>query len=406
MQPFFRRYTRARACGSCSIPPEALLSDPLRRTALHAVHKQMGARMVSFGGWQMPLEYSGIVQEHLAVRTRAGLFDVSHMGQIEVRGREALRLVQHVTCNDAARLAPGQAQYSGLMYPQGTLADDLLVHNLAEDHYLLVVNAAIQDRDFDWICQQNRFDAEACNVGTQYSQLAVQGPEAFSILQMLTDTDLGTIGYYRFARGSVDGVPCILARTGYTGEDGFELYFAPAESERLWWRLLEAGPAHRLLPCGLGARNTLRLEAAMALYGHEIDETRTPLEAGLGWICKLDKGDFLGRETLLRQKQQGVQRRLVGFEMTERGIARDGYPVYVEDTEVSYVTSGSPAPFLKKNIGLAYLPPEMARVGQDIRIGIRNQRVAARVVQTPFYKRDRRAQPGPNRGKSDGEGSE
>ena len=367
------------------------MSGPLRRTALHAVHKGMGARIVPFGGWEMPLHYSGIVEEHLAVRRRAGLFDVSHMGQIEVRGRDALHLVQHVTSNDAARLAIGQAQYSGLMYPQGTLADDLLVHKLAGDQFLLVVNAANQERDFDWIREQNSFGADARDVSAQYSQLAIQGPEAPSILQKLTDIDLGAIGYYRFARGAVDGAECLLARTGYTGEDGFELYFAAAESERLWGKLLEAGREQGLLPCGLGARNTLRLEAGMALYGHEIDETHTPLEAGLGWICKLDKGEFLGRETLLRQKQEGVRRRLVGFEMSEPGIARDGYPVYVAETEVGRVTSGSPAPFLRTNIGLAYLPSELTQMGREIRIGIRKQRIAARIVETPFYKRKPRA---------------
>ena len=228
------------------------MSGPPHRTALHAVHKRMGARMVPFGGWEMPLQYSGIVEEHLAVRTRAGLFDVSHMGQIEVRGRDALRLVQHVTSNDAARLAIGQAQYSGLMYPQGTLADDLLVHKLADDHFLLVVNAANQERDFNWICEQNRFHAEVCNTGAQYSQLAVQGPQATSILQRLTDTDLGALGYYWFARGAVDMAECLLARTGYTGEDGFELYFAPSESERLWYRLLEVGRGARPGPLRTG----------------------------------------------------------------------------------------------------------------------------------------------------------
>ncbi len=365
------------------------MSEPLRRTGFYAVHKEMGARMVPFGGWEMPVEYGGIVQEHLAVRTHAGLFDVSHMGEIEVRGREALRLIQHVTSNDAARLAAGQAQYSGLMYPQGTLADDLLVHNMADDHYFLVVNAGTQDRDFDWIRQQNHFDAEVRNAGAEYSQLAIQGPEALQILRKLTETDLAAIRYYWFTRGKVDGVECIIARTGYTGEDGFEIYFDPGESRHLWYKLLEAGREHGLVPCGLGARNTLRLEARMALYGHEIDETHTPLEAGLDWICKLDKGEFVGRETLVRQKQEGLRRRLVGFEMTGRGIARDGYPVYVEDTEVGYVTSGSPAPFLKKNIGLAYVPAEMAQLGREILVGIRGQRVSARIVETPFYKRKR-----------------
>ncbi len=372
------------------------MTDPLRRTALYGVHKQTRAKMVPFGGWEMPVEYGGIVQEHLAVRTRAGLFDVSHMGEIEVRGPEALRLVQQVTCNDASRLSVGQAHYSGLMYPQGTLVDDLLVHKMADDHYFLVVNASNQDRDFDWIREvaAATYDAEVRNTGSEYTQLAIQGPEALGILQKLTGTDLKTIPYYWFTRGRVDGVECILARTGYTGEDGFEIYFHPQESERLWYKLLEAGRDHGLVPCGLGARNTLRLEARMALYGHEIDETHTPLEAGLGWICKLDKGDFLGRDTLLRQKREGLRRRLVGFEMMDRGIARDGYPVYLDDAEVGYVTSGSPAPFLKKNIGLAYLPSELAQIGREIQIGIRNQRATARIVETPFYKRKRENESG------------
>jgi len=345
--------------------------------------------MVPFGGWEMPVEFSGIIQEHLAVRSRAGLFDVSHMGEIEVHGREALGLVQYVTCNDASRLQVGQAQYSGLMYPQGTLVDDLLVHKLADDHYLLVVNASNQDRDFDWISEQNRFQASVRNAGGDYTQLAIQGPEAIRILEKLTGTELAALRYYWFRRGRVDGVACLIARTGYTGEDGFEIYFDPAESERLWNALLAAGTAHGLSPCGLGARNTLRLEAKMALYGHEIDETHTPLEADLGWICKLDKGQFLGREALARQKQEGVRRRLVGFQMSGPAIARDGYPVYSDGVEVGYVTSGSYAPFLKKNIGLAYLPAEMGQVGREIQIGIRNQRAGARLVQTPFYKRPR-----------------
>jgi len=365
------------------------VSNSLRVTALNPVHRQMKAKMVPFGGWDMPVEYSGIVQEHLAVRTRAGLFDVSHMGEIEIRGRQALDLVQHVTSNDASRLAVGQIQYAGLMYPQGTFVDDLLVHKMADDHYFLVVNASNQDKDFEWIRQNNRFDAQVANAGEQYSQLAVQGPEALSILRKLTAVDLAAIRYYWFTRGQVDGVDCIIARSGYTGEDGFEIYFDPRESVRVWSALLRAGAEHGLMPCGLGARNTLRLEAKMALYGHEIDETHTPLEADLGWICKLDKPAFLGRDTLLRQKQEGVKRRLAGFEVTGRGIARDGYPVYIEGAEVGYVTSGSPAPFLKKNIGLAYLPAGMIETGREIEIGIRNQRVAARLVPTPFYKRKR-----------------
>ena len=371
--------------------PRETTHPPPRRTALNSVHKRIGGRMVAFGGWEMPVEYSGIVAEHMAVRTRAGLFDVSHMGEIEVRGPEALRLVQHVTSNDAARLSTGQAQYSGLMYPQGTLVDDLLVHKMADGHYLLVVNASNQDRDFAWLREQNRFDCEVRNAGDAYTQLAVQGPRAPAILQKLTETDLGAIRYYWFTGGRVDGVECLIARTGYTGEDGFEIYFAPGESERLWNRLLEAGREDGLIPCGLGARNTLRLEAGMALYGHEIDETHTPLEANLGWICKLEKGDFLGREALARHKQEGVRRRLAGFEMTGRGIGRDGYPVYVNGNEAGYVTSGSPAPFLKKNIGLAYLPAEFCQAGRELEIGIRKQHVAARLVETPFYKRQHKS---------------
>jgi aminomethyltransferase len=254
-----------------------------------------------------------------------------------------------------------------------------------------VVNASNQDRDFAWMREHNRFDCEVRNAGDAYTQLAVQGPRAPAILQKLTETDLRAIRYYWFTGGRVDGVECLIARTGYTGEDGFEIYFAPAESERLWSRLLEAGREDGLIPCGLGARNTLRLEAAMALYGHEIDETHTPLEANLGWICKLEKGEFLGREALVRQKQEGVRRRLAGFEMTGRGIARDGYPVYVNGDEAGYVTSGSPALFLKKNIGLAYLPAEFCQAGRELEIGIRKQRVAARLVQTPFYKRQHKS---------------
>ncbi len=399
------------------------MNPALRRTALHAIHKQMGAKMVDFGGWEMPVEYSGIIAEHLAVRTAAGLFDVSHMGEIEVRGRDALGVVQKVTSNDAARLAVGQAQYSGLMYPQGTFVDDLLVHKISDTHYFLVVNASNQDKDHQWMLDNAGGDAEIENAGDRYTLLAVQGPRALEILGKLTGAPLASLRYYWFTHGKLAGVDCRIGRTGYTGEDGFEIYFDPRHSEKLWSALVEAGKEFRLLPCGLGARNTLRLEAGMALYGHEVDASHTPLEAGLDRIAKLDKGDFLGREALLRQKQQGVRRRLVGLEMLDRGIARDGYPVYREGgegdiqagpgpgplrqppragagpfcrdytgDEIGYVTSGSPAPFLKKNIALAYLPAEYAPVtGQNARatisVGIRGRRAAARVVEIPFYKR-------------------
>jgi aminomethyltransferase len=363
----------------------------LRKTALNGVHRKMGARMVNFGGWEMPVEYSGIIAEHLATRTAAGLFDVSHMGEIEVRGPRALELVQHVTCNDAAKLVPGHAHYSGLMTPQGTFVDDLLVHKISDSHYFLCVNASNQDKDYEHIRAHNRFGAEVENAGPRYTQLAVQGPKALAVLQKFTPVDLSVIKYYRFTFGPVDGVDCLIARTGYTGEDGFELYFSPEHSEKLWQDLLEEGTPHGLLPCGLGARNTLRLEAAMCLYGHEIDDTTTVLDANLGWICKLDKGEFLGRDVLLKQRERGLERILVGFEVLDRLIARDGCPVFHNGTQVGRVTSGSPAPFLRKNIGMAYVPVALSAPGTEIQIGIRSSQAPARIVATPFYKRPKAA---------------
>jgi aminomethyltransferase len=359
----------------------------LRKTALNTTHRRLGAKMVNFGGWDMPLEYSGILSEHEAVRTRAGLFDVSHMGEIEVRGPAALELVQWMTCNNAAKLTIGQAQYSGLMTSKGTFVDDLLVHKLSDAHYLLCVNAGNQDDDFAHIVSSNRFDAKAENAGSRYSQLAIQGPLAGEILQKLTPVPLDPIRYYYFTFGKVNGVECLIARTGYTGEDGFELYFDPEFSEKLWSTLLSAGESERILPCGLGARNTLRLEAGMCLYGHEIDETTTPWEAGLGWICKPDKGTFLGSEVLVRQKQTGVERKLIGFEMLDKRIGRDGYPVLMAGREAGRVTSGGPAPFLKKNIGMAYVPPGSSAAGTEIEISIRGQAAPARIIALPFYKR-------------------
>jgi aminomethyltransferase len=343
--------------------------------------------MVNFGGWDMPVEYSGIVAEHMATRTAAGIFDVSHMGEIEVRGPKALALVQYVTSNDASKLADGQAQYSGLLTPTGTFVDDLLVHRISDSHYLLCVNASNQDRDFEYVREHNRFGAEVENAGPRYSQLALQGPKAVAILQPLTKSPVVALRYYRFTFGQVDGVSCLIARTGYTGEDGFELYFSPEHSEKLWNSLAETGRSHGLLPCGLGARNTLRLEAALCLYGHEIDETTTVWEANLGWICKLDKGDFLGRDALLAQKGEGVKRRLAGFEMQDRLIARDGCEVLLAGDQAGRVTSGSPAPFLKKNIGMAYVPAGSTAPGTEIEIAVRTNRARARIVPTPFYKR-------------------
>jgi aminomethyltransferase len=359
----------------------------LRKTALNSIHRRLGAKMVNFGGWDMPLEYSGIIAEHEAVRTRAGLFDVSHMGELEIRGPGALQLLQWVTCNNAAKLTIGQAHYSGLMTSRGTFVDDLLVHKISDMHYLLCVNASNQDADFEHIVANNKFDAQVENAGPRYSQLAVQGPRAKEILQQLTPVALEPIRYYHFTFGKVSGVDCLIARTGYTGEDGYEIYFAPEHSEKLWNDLMQAGESAKMIPCGLGARNTLRLEAGMCLYGHEIDDTTTPWEAGLGWICKMEKAPFLGSDVLARQKEAGVPRKLVGFEMLDKRIGRDGYPVLIGGREAGRVTSGCPAPFLKKNIGMAYVPPPSSAVGTDIEISIRGQAAAARIVPIPFYKR-------------------
>jgi len=362
-------------------------STTLRKTALNAAHRALGGKMVDFAGYEMPVEYRSIIDEHRAVRTAAGLFDVSHMGEIEIRGPSALELVQQVTCNDASRLADGQAQYSALLSEQGTFVDDLVVHRISAEHYLLCVNASNREKDYDHIRTQNLFNAQIEDASDRYTQLALQGHRARTILAGLTPVNLAAIAYYHFRFGQVAGVSCLIARTGYTGEDGFELYLDPAYSETVWNSLLEAGQPHGLLPAGLGARNTLRLEAALALYGHEIDDTTTPWEAKLGWICKLDKGKFCGSAALAEQKKSGVIRTLVGFEMRGRGIARDGYPVLINGAEVGRVTSGSFAPFLDKSIGLAYVPVEQKAPGTQIAVGIRGRPVEAEIVPTPFYRR-------------------
>jgi aminomethyltransferase len=315
------------------------------------------------------------------------------MGEIDVKGADAITFVNSLTSNDVTKLVDGQAQYSALTTPQGTVIDDLLVYRLADDHLLLVVNASTTDKDWEWIKSHHSGEAvELNNVSADYCQIALQGPDAQSILQKLTDLPLGDIKYYHFTPGSVDGVAGIVSRTGYTGEDGFEVYAPANRAEQLWNKILDAGQTGTptgVLPCGLAARNTLRLEAGMALYGNDIDDTTTLLEANLGWICKLDKGDFTGREALARQKEEGVKRKLVGFEVTDRGIARDHQDVLIDGQRVGQVTSGSPAPFLKKNIGLAYVPVEFATVGQNIQIDVRGRLVAAQVVKTPFYKRQK-----------------
>jgi aminomethyltransferase len=343
--------------------------------------------MVDFGGWDMPVQYSGVIDEHRTVRNAVGIFDVSHMGEIEIRGPEAARLANFATTNDVAKLSAGQAHYSGLLYDHGGFVDDILVHKVAADHFFLCVNASNQEKDFDHIRSLNRFDAEVEFSSARYAQIALQGPLALATAQKLTTVDLSAIKYYWFADGPVCGVPARIAHTGYTGEDGFEVYIAPAEAERVWAEAMRAGAEFGIKPCGLGARNTLRLEAAMALYGHEIDASISPLEAGLAWIVKFDKGDFAGRAALVRQREAGVKRKLAGFEMRGRGIAREGYETLAGGSPAGWVTSGSPSPTLNKNIGLCYLPVERAQPGQAIQVMIRNQPVDAATVEIPFYKR-------------------
>jgi len=370
---------------------------PLRKTPLNAVHRASGAKMVPFGGWDMPVEYSGLISEHLAVRNAAGLFDVSHMGEFEVEGPGALAFLQRVTANDVARLVDGQAQYSAFPLPNGAAVDDVIVYRRAADRYLLVVNAGNIEKDFRWLQEQGPAGCDLRNVSDGYALLALQGPRAQEILQPLTGLDLPSLRYYHFADAQVDGRAVTVSRTGYTGEDGFEIFVAPTEVEALWKRLLETGADKGLVPAGLGARDTLRLEARMCLYGQDMDETTTLVEAGLGWIVSLDeaKGDYPGRAVLAEQKKTGPPRKLVGFEVTGRGIARHGYPVIVQDERVGEVTSGTYAPYLQKNIGLCYVPAARAAVGTEIAIDIRERKVPARVVRTPFYKRPDKAAPSP-----------
>ena len=363
----------------------------LKQTPLNAVHRGLGGKMVDFGGWDMPVQYTaGVIEEHMATRTRAGLFDVSHMGEIWVKGPGAIPFVNRLTTNDVAKLVDGQAHYSCMTNERGGVVDDLLVYRFGADKLLLVVNAATTEKDWAWISSHHSVanDCTIRNASAEYCQIAIQGPRALGVLQKLTDTELSSIKYYWFTTGKVDGIDAIISRTGYTGEDGFEVYAAPEHAEQLWNKMLEAGKDEGVLPCGLAARNTLRLESAMSLYGHELGDNITPLEAGLGWITKIDKdGGFTGLDALIAQKTEGFKRKLVGIEMTEPGIARDDFDVYVNGEKCGVVTSGSPAPFLKKNIGLAFLPPHFANIGQEITIDIRGRHVSASVVPTPFYKR-------------------
>jgi aminomethyltransferase len=370
----------------------------VRKTALNAVHRQLGAKMVEFNGWDMPVEYpssGGIISEHNAVRTGVGIFDVSHMGDIRLNGAQALLAVQHISMNDASRLATGQAQYSALLYENGTFVDDVIVHRLGEMDYLLVINAGTREKDFNWVRDNTRpFDCFVENLSDDFTQIAIQGPKAINVLQKLTDANLGAVKFYWVTHGTVCGLPnTLIARTGYTGEDGFEIYIPADEktSAMVWNRVLEAGKEFGAVPCGLGARNTLRLEAKLPLYGHEISDTINVWEAGLDRFCKMEKADFIGRGALEEAKAEGLKRTLVGLEMLERGIARDGYKV-LDDSgrEIGYVTSGSYAPFLKKNIALAYVPPNFSEIGKTVKVEIRGQGVKAHVVPTPFYKRPKK----------------
>jgi aminomethyltransferase len=372
----------------------------VRKTALNAAHRELGAKMVDFNGWDMPIEYpasvgGGIIAEHMAVRTGAGIFDVSHMGDIRLAGPDALAAVQHISMNDASRLAIGQAQYSALLYSQGTFVDDVIVHRLGEEEYLLVINAGTREKDFNWVHDNTRkYNCAVENLSDDFTQIAIQGPKGVALLSKLTDADLRSVKFYWVTRGTVCGLKDILiARTGYTAEDGFEIYVPSDEqtSVRIWNEVLAAGKEFGAVPCGLGARNTLRLEGKLPLYGHEISDTINVWEAGLDRFCKMEKPEFIGREALDKARAGKIERTLVGLEMVNRGIARDGYRILdSEGQPIGYVTSGSYAPFLKKNIALAYVPPEFSAQGTELQVEIRNQGVKARVVPTPFYKKPKK----------------
>jgi aminomethyltransferase len=377
----------------------------VRKTPLNAVQRASGAKMVDFGGWDMPVEYpsnGGLVAEHKVVRGSVGVFDVSHMGDIRIYARRspgaALAAVQHITMNDASRLAIGQAQYSAMLYPDGTFVDDVIVHRLGEDDFLLVINAGTREKDIHWVCENTKnFDCTVVDLSDSYTQLAIQGPRAVNVVQKLTDANLSKLGSYWFTHSTVCSLKnTLIARTGYTGEDGFEVYI-PADTKTsgdVWMMVMSAGREYGILACGLGARNTLRLEARLSLYGHEISESINVWEAGLGRFCKLEKDNFVGRAAVERAKAGGLSRTLVGIEMVDRGIARDGYRCCTESGEViGVVTSGSPSPTLGKNIALALVPPAMASLGTTICVEIRGQKCKARVVPTPFYKRANKREP-------------
>ncbi len=369
---------------------EETAATSLRRTPLYDEHRALDARLVEFSGWEMPVQYSSILEEHRAVRTRAGLFDVSHMGEFSVEGPEALAYLQNLVPNDISKLAVHQALYTQLCQPDAGTIDDLLIYRLGENQYMMVVNAGNIDKDFAWAEQQtSNFDVRLTNRSDETGLLALQGPEAQNILQSLTEVDLSNIRYYHFETGKVDGIECIISRTGYTGEDGFELYCSSADVVKLWRDLLAAGKERGLLPAGLGARDTLRLEAGYCLYGHELDETTNPLEASLGWTIKLNKGEFIGHDALAKIKEQGLKRKLIGIEMVERGVSRGGYAIYADGRQIGALTSGAPSPTLNKNIGMGYIEAAYAVPGTPVSIDIRGKQTAAQIVALPFYKRNK-----------------
>jgi aminomethyltransferase len=362
----------------------------LKKTPLAEVHARMGAKMIEFGGWLMPVQYSSIIEEHNAVRTAAGLFDLSHMGEIEISGYQAIELLQYATTNDVSKLQEWQAHYTFLCYPDAGIADDLIVYKMPQNKYLLVVNASNAEKDYDWLHETRMLKGYDCTLrDSSFSTalISLQGPRSVEILQPLVKNDLSELKYYYCTQGQLDGVPVTIARTGYTGEDGFELFFNRNQAEKIWNLLLEAGKDKGIKPVGLGARDTLRLEAKMALYGNDIDAATNPLEAGLGWAVKFDKGQFCGKDALLRIKEAGPKRKLVGFEMKDRSIARHGYPVAINGQTSGIVTSGAPSPTLGKNIGLAYVPVENSAVGTPIQVIIRNKPADAEIIKTPFYVR-------------------
>lgn len=358
----------------------------MKTTPLYEKHLELKGKIIDFGGWALPVEYSGILLEHEAVRTAAGLFDVSHMGEITVKGEEAEKFLQFIVTNDISVLKNNQIAYSTMCYPDGGVVDDLLVYKYSNTDYLLVVNASNTDKDFEWIESHTFPNVEVKNVSSNYAQLALQGPEAQNILQKLVTDDLNKIGFYYFRDNvNVGGINTLVSRTGYTGEDGFELYFASNDGPKMWDLILETGKEEKLIPAGLGARDTLRFEATLPLYGHEIDKDITPLEAGLGFFVKLSKDEFIGKDALAKQKLEGLKRKLIGFEMIDRGIPRSHYEIYAEGKKIGYVTTGSFSPTLKKNIGLALIDAEYSKEGIEIEISVRNKNLKAKVIKKPFY---------------------